>query len=317
MSFLIHPARTLLALLILILSLPSHAQMESWEISAQPQSIGLVGKGLYGKVLTESDVRSMDVVCKHVLAHFILVGFEGGSAFPQTSPLLERPEFAMVRGVSFMHHYCDAKVEKFRFTTASSGDVRARSLRNWGKGIQYCINAADDHYRDWPYRHMLYTEMAEYSYHDLKTNQAINFALKALELNDKYVPAYAVAADAYSRIKKKDEAIKILTQGLEKTTNNKPLVNRYKRLTGSSPKIKPMTDTVQEPAQSNPPPSQVQQETPQAQQAVVPAQEANKVESTQPPPLEPISPTPAPASKQDTDTLNKPPNRACRFCPDL
>lgn len=291
----------------------------AWETFAIPQSIGLVGKGLYGKALTEADLRSMDTMCKHVLAHFILVGFESGSAFPQDSPLLSRPEFAMVKGVPFMHHYCDAKLEKFRYESSLKPEVRAKSLEKWGKGMQYCINSADYNYKDWPYRNVLYTEMAEYNLHDGKAQQAIAFALKAIDLNDKYVPSYAIAADAYVQIGKKAEAVKILELGIEKSINNKPLRNRYKRLTGIAPPITVVPDNspLSEPskaaaenkAEANAPPTKSIETHPQARQA----QSDSKTEQ------QPVAsqPTQSTTVQQNLPADIKSPLRSCRFCPDL
>lgn len=278
-----------------------------WERYATPQSMWLVGKTAFGRILTEADVRSMDTMCKHVLAYEIANNWSGPFySDPSTFPLLNRPEFAMARGVNFMHHYCFGEVERFRYHREFGSDERARALEGWGSSIRYCINGLGNNH-EWSFRHVLYAEMADYHLRSGQVIQALDLAQKSIELNKEYEPAYVVYSDALVRTSKKDDAIKILEQGLENAIQTKALVRRYFKLTGKQPPTKakatnPMTGP--QPLPSRPPQAEKEPDIPSPSKSSSQANFQSSGDSAEG--------AGAPASKaQPIGTA-----RHCRFCPD-
>lgn len=243
--------KKILGLLVYLYVANTSAGSVAWEEYAKPGAFGLVGKSYYGKILTLSDVRAMDVMCKHVVAFFVMAENGSSSPFPQNYPLMETVEFKMAKGVNFNHHYCDAQIEKNRYLVLSNSGNRARALRDWESGIQYCINAAEYHFPSWSYRYLLYAQMADIGINKNNPYFALDYAKKAIALDKKYAPAYVAASDALVLLNKKSEAVSFLELGLSNSDSTKALARRYSELTGKKVTVKKVQDSVETPTEKN------------------------------------------------------------------
>lgn len=243
--------KKILGLLVYLFVANTFAGSVAWKEYAKPGSFGLVGKPYYGKILTVSDVRAMDVMCKHVVAFFVMAENGSSSPFPQNYPLMETAEFKIAKGVNFNHHYCDAQIEKNRYLVLSNSGDRARALRDWEGGIQYCINAAEYHFPSWSYRYLLYAQMADIGINKNKPYFALDYAKKAIAFDKKYAPAYVAASDALVLLNKKSEAIDFLELGLSNSDSTKALARRYSELTGKKVPVKKVQDTMETPTEKN------------------------------------------------------------------
>lgn len=144
-----------------------------------------------------------------------------------------------------------------------------------------------------------------------KDASAITDFLKAVEMNPKLTRAYTMVADHYVKLKKQDEALKLVTEGLRHNPESKVLQRQYKKLGGQLPYPEPI-----------------------AQQAKAP-ETATKIEGTSPagdkadketvPEVQAPASTKNEAAKNDSDQavaetspppkIGSPSNPWCRFCP--
>ncbi len=124
---------------------------------------------------------------------------------------------------------------------------------------------------------------------------------RALQLDPKMVKAYTAISDLYADIGEKGKALEIVTEGLRRQPDARPLLRRYQKLGGKQPYPEPYP----EPTASGSPPS-----TPPA----VKTPKGNAANGVTPPRSSPPS-APAPQPAPTSTTGGTPTNPWCRFCP--
>lgn len=208
-----------------------------------------------------------------------------------------------VLGPDFLHthHYCDALGSINRYYAARSPQTKTFELQNALGGLNYMMNHASESYSLMPEiylnRGLVLTLMK-------KDGQAIKDLLKALELDPKLIRGYTLVVDFYAKVKRPDEALKVVTDGLRHNPGNARLQRLYKESGGKLPYPEPIEP---EPEKSLPPPTTAAAPSPAPLQA--PA-----VDDTPPAQAEPS--TPADESPPAKAKIGTPSNPWCRFCPE-
>jgi len=205
-----------------------------------------------------------------------------------------------------MHHFCDC----VRFTNRAYS-----SLGNWMDmrynlkiaigGCDYVLDRAS------PDFHMI-PEIRLQKGKALKLyrqeGKAITEFMEAIKGNPQLAQAYVELADIQKNNKKRQEALKTVTQGLRHVPDSKPLQRRYTELGGKLPYPEPV---VQKPVSV---PEEAVVDSPQPStgesQVSTPSATDPGLEAADKPPAETTaSPTPSPK-------IGSPTNPWCRFCPD-
>jgi hypothetical protein len=139
-----------------------------------------------------------------------------------------------------VHHLChgigwlESKYPKAR----TQQDKRYALDRVFGE-LGYMLNHAKPDFGLMPDVHLYRGIAFIYQKND---GDALKEFLKALELNPKFSPAYGRAADLYIKLGSKDQALKIVTEGLLHLPSNKGLQRQYEQLGGKLPYPEPIGD---------------------------------------------------------------------------
>lgn len=219
-------------------------------------------------------------------------------------PVLDKPENAMAKGAGWFHHYCWGKLSKLRSYSAKTAEQRRGAVGNWRKEMQFIVDWTGERGIKWQYMPVVHKEIAESYLLDKNYGKAISEGEKALALDKNYVPVYSIMADAYGGANKRDKALEIVTEGLKRAPESKPLKRRYKDLGGKLPYPEPYA---KEAVAVEAAPVQVEKPV------VEPAPAKVVVEEIKPKAESPVSDV---ASQPVSDESKKPEgNPYCRFCP--
>jgi tetratricopeptide (TPR) repeat protein len=199
------------------------------------------------------------------------------------------------------HHYCDALASINRYYAARSAQDKAFNLTNALGGLNYMVSHASQSYSLMPEiylnRGVVLTLMK-------KDGDALKDLLKALELDPKLIRGYAMASDFYTKIKRRDEALKVVTEGLRNNPGNARLQRLYQELGGKLPYPEPIAPEPEKSLQPLPTPAAPAPATLQA-----PALDDK-------PPAQAEPSTPADAGPPAKAKIGTPSNPWCRFCPE-
>lgn len=215
----------------------------------------------------------------------------------------EYEHWAEMLGPDFQHthHYCDALASINRYYAARSAQDRTFNLTNALGGLNYMIAHASPSYSLMP---EIYLNRGVVLSLMKKDGDALRDLLKALELDPKLIRGYTMVSDFYTKVKRRDEALKAVTDGLRHNAGNARLQHLYQELGGKLPypdPIEPASEKSLPPAAANVEPSPAPTQAPAS--ADKPAAAAE--------PSTPASPG-APAEPK----IGTPSNPWCRFCPE-
>lgn len=200
-----------------------------------------------------------------------------------------------------IHHYCGALVYLSRYYKSRNTQDKKFFLQEVTNNINYMFTHAKPGAKLLHELH--YTQGQALSLAGRDGDAAAEYT-QAIQLKPDYADPYAALADFYTRIGKKENALKILEDGLKQIPTSRSLARRYQRLGGTVPL--PGSDTA-------PPASSNRQDAPPAAMDPAPTQ------TDVPPMSEPREPTPAPATPPvaaPAPKIGSPTNPYCRFCPD-
>lgn len=134
------------------------------------------------------------------------------------------------------HHYCYGLAGVNRYYRARSRQEKTGHLDSAYKDYSYVIRAVQPTYGPLPEvylnRGVLLTLMK-------KDAEALADMMKALELDPKLARAYIAASDLYAKINQKDQALKVVGEGLRHLPGNAGLQRVYTKLGGKLPYPEP------------------------------------------------------------------------------
>lgn len=205
------------------------------------------------------------------------------------------------------HHYCEAIGYINRYYGARTERSKKFNLSNAMGNLNYMIANASPSYTLMPEiylnRGLVHSLMK-------KDGAAIVDILKAIELDPKLTRAYSMAAEHYGKFNKKDEALKLATEGLRYNPESSVLQRLYLKLGGQLPYPEPVAR--KENAPSIAPAENEIGET-------APNKAAESGTTQQSPPAvtsDPVTRDSGPAATgPDTPKIGSPSNPWCRFCP--
>jgi tetratricopeptide (TPR) repeat protein len=162
----------------------------------------------------------------------------------------------------------------------------------------------------WPMQPELYMNLGTVLALQNKDGEALQSMLKAIELDPKLARAYSVTASHYEKLKKKDEALKLVTEGLRQIPDSTSLQRLYVKLGGQLPYPEPVVP--QEPQSVEEPNPEVAVESPvRANSDAVPVAQSVNAE----PGMASEESTAAEAETVAPPEIGSPSNPWCRFCP--
>jgi tetratricopeptide (TPR) repeat protein len=186
---------------------------------------------------TPQEFQSMEPACQA-----IGMGEVDGKFWAEVlnnSPILDKPENAMAKGAGWFHHYCWGKLSKLRYFSARTAEQRRGGIHNWRSEMKFIVDWTGERGIKWQYMPVIHKEIAESYLYEKNYANAIVEGEKALALDKNYVPVYLIIADAYAGANKRDKALEIVTEGLKRAPESKPLKRRYKDLGGKLPYPEP------------------------------------------------------------------------------
>jgi tetratricopeptide (TPR) repeat protein len=191
----------------------------------------LIGKKWWGgPPVTVTEYKALEPLCKLVMVNYF---FKHPFWYDMNrpDPIFQMPEYRMGYKADWLHHYCDAQINRFRFIVSDRKSPRSSYMDSWIGELQYSIEAATE--TKHPYLYRLLTELAEAYYftHDYST--AIRFSLDAIKANDKNPKAHRMLAESYMKAGKKNEALQAVNVGLKSCPDSKILKNLLSDLTAT------------------------------------------------------------------------------------
>jgi tetratricopeptide (TPR) repeat protein len=257
--------------------------------------LGLAGISMPAMAFTDSEIKAMPPYCWARM-------YKDPGKVEYWKGVLG-PEYEHV------HHYCYA----IGFINRYYGSHRDKY---WESTLTDAMGNLDYVFRAFSPTHSLMPEvhMNRGLVYSLQKNdgKAIIDIRKAIEMNPKLVRAYSMAADIYVKLKKKDEALKVVTAGLRHNPESTALQRRYKSLGGQLPYPEPVAQKGAAPEETTPSKNTPQTDTQVDKAAVtdvqIPASAVNDAAKKE---GEHAVATPAPTPK-----IGSPSNPWCRFCPD-
>lgn len=219
--------------------------------------------------------------------------------------------WVQVLGPSFndVHHYCEALVHLNRYYKSHNTEDRKFFLQNTIGNIDYMFS----HALPTQPRNVLLPEM-----HFTKGKvliiagrdfEAAREFLQAIQLKPDYTDPYAALADYYSKVGKKQDALKILEEGLRQVPGTRSLARRYQELGGKNPlpaALPPPTVSAT-PVEAKTTGVKTDENAPIQPAVSIPTPTSEGAAT-------PVATQPAPAA-EDSPKIGSPTNPYCRFCP--
>jgi hypothetical protein len=185
-------------------------------------------KWWHGPAVTVTEYKSFEPLCKLVMVNYVFHNVFWLD-MNRPNPIFLKPEYRMGYKADWLHHYCDAKISRFRFIVSDARMPRYIYMEKWVSGMEYCAEAAKS--TKHPYLNVLLTEWAEALYFDRKYTEAVQVSLEAVKLNPKYPKAYRMLAESYVKLGQKNEAVAALNAGLKISPDSKILINLLSDIT--------------------------------------------------------------------------------------
>jgi hypothetical protein len=233
-----HDRLTALFALVVLLYASHPLARGGLEQPIKPTAATLVGKNVQGMLLTQKDTRFLEPVCQVVIAN-------EGQWWDRMNHYgwLDRPEYAMARGVRSFHHYCWAQIAHGRIYSAVSPQERKDYAMRAVGDYQFTLSHKEYLPQDWPYLPKVLVALGSALQAAGAASESNSAYLQALERDKGYVQAYIGLADNFSEAGKKDKALELVTQGLRHAPGSKPLQRRYQSLGGKLPYPAPLQAT--------------------------------------------------------------------------
>lgn len=128
---------------------------------------------------------------------------------------------------TYINHYCNGKPRTAICYQYPEKEMKA-CLTHQLEGTSYAItHSSDPNYALLPF---LYSERGKLQTDIGNYNDAISDFQTAINKNKKFMPPYIGLADAYIKLKKFDDAEKVIKQGLEQNPDHKSLLKKLKKL---------------------------------------------------------------------------------------
>lgn len=174
--------------------------------------------------ITDSEMKLIPQYCPDTM------GFGYGDAFYNTSPRASHWVGLMGKGFWAMHHYCWARINVNRAQRAGVPPQRKKGLWEAALGdYKYVINNVP---RDFVLLPEVYTRLAEVELLLGQSNRAQEAFAVARKLRPDYWPAYSKWAEFLMNRNNRQEALKVVTAGLEYSPDSTVLLELYRALGG-------------------------------------------------------------------------------------
>ena len=180
--------------------------------------------------VSKSEMDSIPEYCPHTM----------GFNYKQSSPSPKAPYWIAVMGSNNLwtvHHYCWALINLRRAENkALSAQVRGGLLNEAIGDIYWTLEHCD---RDFVLLPEIYTRLGDAELMCSNTGAAYDAYLRARQLKPDYWPAYSNWAAALIKVGLKNDARKLVQEGLMQVPDSKVLLDQYKLLGGDPAQIKP------------------------------------------------------------------------------
>lgn len=213
---------------------------------------------------------------------------------------MERWQKTMGSIFEHVHHYCGALVFLSRYYKISNPQDRRFVLGEVLSNIEYMIKHGDQRSALMPEIHLTKGRALILAG---KHAEAANEFIRAIQLKPDYTAPYLAMADFYDQFEKKQDALKILQEGLRHIPTSRSLARRYQELGGKLP-LPESPPSASEASRSEAQPSA----SVEAEKKVVEATPATSSKTLN---SEQVSPSERPPEK-----TGSPSNPWCRFCTD-
>lgn len=219
--------------------------------------------------------------------------------------------WAQILGPDFIHthHFCYGLGYINRYYRARSAQDKKGLLDAAYGTLSYMVTHASPSYSLMP---DVYLNRGLVLSLQGNSGGAIADLKRALELNPKLVRAYTQASDIYVKLKQKDEALTVVSEGLRHVPDSTVLQRLYKERGGKLPYPEPIAPVEEAPVAA----------TETRQEGETPEGERKSQDTDQ---QVPASPAPSAAEDgnghadvkaPDAPKIGSPTNPWCRFCPD-
>lgn len=257
-------------------------------------TVGALSKALPWDPPTDAEFAMMPAYCASRLKH-----------------LPDYNHWRQVLGPIFedIHHYCAALNHFNRYYKSSTAADRQFHVQNAISNIDYVlgrINPTQPKDVVVPEIHFLKGKVLMLA----RDSKSAGEFLQAIQLKPGYVDPYVALADFYFKTGMKQDALKILEEGLRQVPTSRGLARRYKELGGKSPlpELPPQTVSAAAPAETKTTGVKADVNAPIEPAVSIPTPaSASEGAATS------VARQPAPAA-EDSPKIGSPTNPYCRFC---
>lgn len=177
-----------------------------------------------GEPVSKSDIAALNPVCRLIMEN---PGIHHSQGQIKNAALFERPEYNMAKGNGTLHHYCWALIHKQRYFRERTKTKRDFYFTQYLYDIDYVIKNSS---KSWPYFDVLHLELASTYLIRGDYPASIKSVDDALRFKPGSEKAYTIKSDAFKEMGKKETAIKIAREGLEKNPQSSQLQKRLVKL---------------------------------------------------------------------------------------
>jgi len=146
-----------------------------------------------------------------------------------------------------MHHYCDGLLWINRYYGSGDRREKKRILQSAYGSFMYMVPRVDS---SWPLLPELYLNLGTVMALQNRDGEALQAMLKAIQLDPKMTKAYSATANQYVKLKKKEDALKVVTEGLRQVPGDEGLQKLYISLGGELPYPEPVVEQAKQPPET-------------------------------------------------------------------
>lgn len=153
----------------------------------------------------------------------------------------ESQHWRNVLGPDYMHthHLCEGMIYVNRYPGARTKLAKATTLNSAMGNLNYMVTNASPSYSLMPDVYFYRGQVFAYQNNIGKALEDLN---KAIDLQPQYTRAYVLAADLLVKAKHPEDALKLVTRGLQENPGDQVLQRVYDRLGGPKPYPEPKVD---------------------------------------------------------------------------
>ena len=213
-----------------------------------------------------------------------------------------------ILGPDFLHthHLCDGFGYLNRYTRARTPQQQKSILESAMGTLNYMVNHASPSYSLMP---EVYLNRGQVFAYRNQVGEALKDYHKVIELNPNMVRGYVLAAGLYDKVKQRDKALELATEGLRRNPDSTSLRRLYDRLGGKQPY--PVAEPAAAPPQA---PTEGAAET--AAKPETPPAPANATPTASDAAPATADAAPATSESSPAPAIGTPSNPWCRFCPE-